>query len=739
MKRKIILTLLCVLTAISFIFTIGCNCNGKGAGNDTPSRDNGKTITIADFEQWAPDFQLIRTVKYFGNLDINKDQAYVKSGKQSLKLQPLGSYTSGSMPTIFFPTVSKTFKFSYTDFTQIDKVTFEFFNSEEREIKVAVGLVTAIDTVDYFDKTSVEFQVLAPNAWTQITYTVNASAINIDANVKNILGIYVSFENVHSREVADAPVIYLDDLIMHRATKPVTIIDLVDLDEKEYIDFEKDWQKYVVGVRSQGDPPELSIVNANEITVNGQPFEATSGEKLLKVVAHQGSVASGSYPGFVLSKSLLQKSLFGSIKLEDLGTTTFAFDIYNNSNYPTLMGIRLYNSTAMKSIELGRTFEANTWTTFSINLKDLYEQYKAKNKNQTELFDDPGAIQIYWPEFIEGGNREFYFDNFRYIVEERDTTAKPTINLAPFVRVAKVGTMIDYPTMKVTDRYDLEIKKTSINVEYNNNGTWEELAPVEGRIPIDKVGDYRLIATATNSLKNTAEEIYYFKGVESVVKNAWATYDFEDEKSNILLHGTQTATNQTSFLETTANEGLNGAVKQGVIKAQMDNADKYGFGYFGLRFASEILKQAREKDWVAFEISIYIASELSTVDILSFQRVVAYDVPTNRWTTLRLTKEDLMTSRTRINEAQPAGTKMTDNAFYEKFGELCGTEPISNFLFFKEDVDNWKDKTGKTITCYFDSVVYLEGSFVFEDGDDVVSDIYPEVNLGDLGIIKKED
>lgn len=741
MKRKIIFTLLCILTALSFVFAVGCNnttTNG-GKGDGIPKKDNGKTIVLADFEQWIPDFQLIRTVKYFGNLDVNKDVAYVKNGKQSLKMQPLGSYTSGSMPTVFFPTLSKTYGYNFSNFLQIEKITFEFFNAEDTEIKVAVGLVTAIDRVDYFDKTSVEFQVLAPNAWTQVTYNVNVSALSIDADVENILGVYVTFENVHSREIADAPVIYLDDLVMHKAEKPAEIVDLVDLDENEYLDFEKDWQKFVVSVRSQGDPPELNIVKASDITVNGQPFEATSGEKLLKVVASVGSVPSGSYPGFTFSKKLLQRSLFGSIKLEDLGATTFAFDVYNNSDYATLMGISFYNSTAMKRLEKGYTFEPNKWTTFSVNLKDLYEEYKEKNKNKTELFDDPGTIQIYWPEFVEGGNREFYFDNFRYIVEEKDTTTKPTINLAPFVRVAKVGTEINLPTMKVTDKYDLKIEKTSITPEYNNNGIWEKVSLKAGKIPIDKVGEYRLKVTATNSFENTTEEYYYFKGVTNVVKNAWTTFDFEDETSNVLVQGNVSATQKNTFLTDTSGEGLSGAVKQGVIKAEMDNGDKYGFGYFGLRFSPELLAQAREKNWVAFQISIYIKSDSSTVDLISFQRCVAENVPTNRWTTITITKDDLATPRTRINESKDPLAKISDNVFYEKFSQVFSTEPLSYAFFVKADKDKYPDTTGKSVTYYFDQVTYLEGNYVFEDGDDVVTDIYPEVDLGELGIIKKED
>ena len=118
--KKILIALLCLITCFSVIFAVGCNDNrDKGSGG------NDKVILLADFETWETGFQLMRTVKYFGALDINTDKNFVKSGKQSMQLHPLGSYTSGSTPTIFYPTSSELFGFNYRDFRDVEKITFE--------------------------------------------------------------------------------------------------------------------------------------------------------------------------------------------------------------------------------------------------------------------------------------------------------------------------------------------------------------------------------------------------------------------------------------------------------------------------------------------------------------------------------------------------------------------------------------------------------------------------------------
>ena len=732
-KSKLLILILSIISALCFVFALGCEETPK---DDDKIDDSERpfTIVVADFEEWAPDFQLIRTVESFGNMHVNKDMQFVKSGKQSLQIHPLGSYSSGSLPIFFFPTKSELFEFDNSDFTDVDKVTFEFYNNEEVPVKVGVGLVTEITLVNYFSKTAVEFQELQPG-WNTITYAVNASALSIDCDLSSIQGIYVTFENAKSRYEEDAYDLYLDDVIIHRYEFPPEILDLIDLDENEYIDFEKDWQQYVVSIKSTANAPDVSIVNASETPISGA--EQVSGEKVLKVVAPQGSNKAASYPGIVFSKELLRRSVYGRTKVEDYGTVTFHFDAYNNSDHKPYVGLSFYNSTAMKRYEFGFYLNPHEWTHFSINMKTLYELYTAKEKEGTEIFDDPGTVQIYWAEFIEGGSMELYFDNFHFEVEEKDEETYPEITLTPFVRVAKVGSVVDLPVMTIKDKYDLNFNKNhSITPYYFENGEWVEVMLESGRIPINKAGDYKLVAKAKNSFNNETVIEYPFKGVENVEPNVWASYDYADEISNIYLQVTEDKVNNKTFLEDTSSENLNGEVRYGVVKAETNNANIYGAGYFGFGFADEVIKKAEDAEWISFSIHVYIKASVPVITLYSFNATIAENVPTNCWTEIKVTKKALMQKQTRINELKAPLT--SDGIFYDNFSLKCCEEPINN-LFFTTSI---KSNSGDSkITYYFDKVVWVASSVVnYEDADDWVEDIYSDdyVDIWDK-VNKKDD
>lgn len=65
MKKMI--ALICAL-----VMPVSAAACGDPAGED-PDSDFEETVVLADFEEWAPDFQLLRPMNNFGAIDVNED------------------------------------------------------------------------------------------------------------------------------------------------------------------------------------------------------------------------------------------------------------------------------------------------------------------------------------------------------------------------------------------------------------------------------------------------------------------------------------------------------------------------------------------------------------------------------------------------------------------------------------------------------------------------------------------
>ena len=724
MKKKLLtltaLGAVCALTAVAG----ACSAGGGDSSTQTPER--ARVVTIADFEEWAPSFQLIRTGQTFGAIHVNKDLAYVKSGKQSALLHPMGAYRNGSTPIMFFPSYSKEFDIDYADFSDADKITFQFYNAEATPVNVAVGLVQEVKGIENINRTSLDYQPLQPG-WNEVTYTVNVSALAISCDVTAIDGVFVAFENTNSRDEADAPDIYLDDVVLYRKEQAEEIQDLVQLAQNEYADFEQDWQQYVITVRSTPYTPDVNLVNAADYKVGEAPAEgeadtrpaltALSGSRVLRLLAKQGQDPAATYPGITYSGALLQRSMFSSLKEADYGRVTFKMNFFNNSPTPQRMGIMFYDANGKKRLQY--TIEglpSYEWYTFSINVKKLYEDWQDANPKNKELFTNPGHIHVFWPEFTQP-DKEIFMDNLHFEVEERDTTVAPVINLAPFARVAKLGDKIELPVARVTDKYDISGLTCKMKPYFydESNSAWEEVALDSGLVPIAKIGNYKLIATATNSLGNTTTQEVFFKGVESVPTNMWSGYDFEDEKSTIVLDGEVSDTNKTEWLESVT---LGGETREGVVKASTDNATDYGAGYFGMRFANEYLTAAEKANWAYFYIDAYIEAELPTIKLYSWNQLILDNVPTGKWVTLKISKALLNTGKTYVNRT---GSAVQDFIFYEDFNAMCGFD--CKALLYTTSIK--KKSADSKVVIYFDKVTW-EGvkNGAFGEGDDGADDIY---------------
>lgn len=730
---------LLILTALAALTCAGCTlaaCGG-GGGDDSSSVEpiREKVVSIADFETWETGFQLIRTGQFFGQIRVNENADYVKTGSRSAQIRPMGSYRKGTAPIMFFPTKSDLFDFDHSDFSDAEKVTFEFYyNKRENDpetLRVATGLVTSVTQILVFNTTSIEYQELQAG-WNTVTYSVDVSALSINADVKNIQGIYVAFENAGVREEADAPDVYLDDVTLYRYDEPQEVHDLIQLAENEYADFEHDWQKNVISPRSTACAPELSLVTASDYKIGAAPAEgeedtretltAKSGERVLRLWLPSSTAKETFYPGVDFASALLRKSKFGSLTPADYGTVTFAFDVFNNSAVSQHMGIDFYNARNNRRKEYGFDVPAYEWLHWEINLKTLYEDFAAANAGQTDLFTNPGTVSFVWPEFT-GDDREIFIDNMHFIVEEKDPTATPQVVATSFVRKAQVGSSIDLPVISTYDRYDLSLKyETAVyynNVTAGGEDNWETVKVKNNKVSIDKAGTYKLVVTtAKNSVGNSGTQEYLFVGVDKLEGNIWADYTFADEADTVHIDGAKSDTNKVEWLQEVT---LDGETHEGVIKATTSNATKHGSGYIGFGFAEKLVEKASDIGWDYFVVRMYIDAPVGAINLYSWNRKLHDVVRTGEWIDLIITKEMLNAGNSYVNRAEQP---LQDIVFYSVFEKFVCSETLQA-LFYTTSLK--QTAANSTITYYIDNVTWVKSEHgSYNDGDDGVADNYAD-------------
>lgn len=393
MKKIFLIFAITLITALS-LFS-GCSTPSEG------DKDLSDDIIIADFEKWAPDFQLIRIMNDFGAVNVNGDLTYVKNGKYSAKLQPLGSYSMGQIPYLYFPLQSSLFGFDYCDFSKAEKITASIYNAEEYDVNMLMGLITKIVNVDSVIREQGKYFVLEPG-WNDIEYLIDLNILSMAYDIKDFQGIYFLFENAGSRDIEDAPVLYVDDIIIRQAKEPKAIENLIILDTNEIANFEKLYQAYIFSVDSPKFKciPELELVSASDYGI-----AATSGTRVLRMVTKAGDAAEETWPRITLAEKIMQASNLKNIDPDDYENTYFCFDVYNNTDKNMIFYPQFYSSGERNWQPFALTTIRGDWTTFRIKLSEI----------NAASVTDPGILGLAWAEYPSSfaGDLEFFFDSFR--------------------------------------------------------------------------------------------------------------------------------------------------------------------------------------------------------------------------------------------------------------------------------------------------------------------------------------
>jgi hypothetical protein len=405
MKKKLALLTAIPLTFAALTFA-GCNEEVQKA----------QPIILCNFEQFEPDFQLMRLQNEFGAVNVNKDSQYVKSGTTSAKLQPIGGYSSGSTPYAYIHTTSERFDYDYSDFTKVKSVSMWVYNAQETKEKFTVGLVGEIATTSNCTTISVCTYALE-SGWNKVVTYLDHDKLAYSCDITNIQGVYFSFKNAHVRDPKDGPTYYLDDVTLNMFETPIKLATEYELAEGEIADFEKDYQKDMIllqGVK-ETSPPEAYVVKATD-----EGITASSGENVLKVVARGDETASWG-PGIVIPQKIMEASGFSAIPEEEWGNYQFCFDVYMTTSVPT--DIRLESMLYSTSGAQGKqsvTTKLGEWSTHKIAFSNCGYYPNTSDdriaRGTTNIIKKPKQWVVKWSGFTldKAEEKVFYLDNFRF-------------------------------------------------------------------------------------------------------------------------------------------------------------------------------------------------------------------------------------------------------------------------------------------------------------------------------------
>ena len=202
--KKILFFIAFIVALNATLFAIGCGSSEAADPEKYPKKPSGE-FTLYDFEQYAPDFELIHISTGFGRLSQNIEEQYVKSGKASLKIEPQGLKKTNEKPYFSMSTLSNKFSYNYMDFNNVSNVKLSFYNAEEYDVSVEIGLTLNSDRTllsSYFSS------YILKTGWNDVVYEIWDGA-----KLNTVTGIYCRFDNYLYKNL-ESPKIYLDDLII---------------------------------------------------------------------------------------------------------------------------------------------------------------------------------------------------------------------------------------------------------------------------------------------------------------------------------------------------------------------------------------------------------------------------------------------------------------------------------------------------------------------------------------------
>ncbi len=389
MKRIIKNVLASILACSCMVSVCACDVGGTETGGQ-PSE-----VLFADFETWKPNFQMCRISSNFGKVSMNTKQEYVHAGKGSARIDPVGS------GWLYFATNSEKYEYDYTDFTHVDCVRMEMYNPQTESAKVSVGLVSEPYGLDKFNRAGGKEFTLQPG-WNTLNYYIDPVLVSVVADLKDIQGIYMTFEPLFLYEITETtPKYYLDSIRLRYKEEAHEVTSTIEFEGNTIMGFEKFYESNFY-LNEFGI--DMKMVKPTDYGVSG-----ISGAKALRMVLPSSATGAWRYY-FEMTGPYIRKSPLANLTLEQFNKGYFCWDVYNASASTFNMVAIFENTTGKGEYKVATFPKIGEWTTFRVKLTDIEEAIPEWSKNIGDF-----ALSVLDNQNVE---RELMLDNFRLEFDE---------------------------------------------------------------------------------------------------------------------------------------------------------------------------------------------------------------------------------------------------------------------------------------------------------------------------------
>lgn len=294
MKKKCI-KIFSFLMGICCLAAVGCMNEDSSQSSDTPKNETNNNV-ICDFEEWDQDFSLLKVFNTFGKITKNEDATYVKSGMSSAKIQPMGQY-GGADPIFLVPLSSALYNYNYGDITKYASFGADFYNSEEFDVNLRVGLAFKNDVSM---RTEPKSYVLKPG-WNRVEFSTlqypyiftKPTITSEDYDITLCSGVFFEFDNACTKDydIDAVPIIYMDDFSCTPLSENQLSVSFEETGELFYnanttVSIPSYTFKDVNGKAVQPFVESTLTYNGEQVALSGNAFTPqTGGTYVLKLVA----------------------------------------------------------------------------------------------------------------------------------------------------------------------------------------------------------------------------------------------------------------------------------------------------------------------------------------------------------------------------------------------------------------------------------------------------------------------
>lgn len=600
MRKSIVICCALMLACSSAAVLTAC-----GSDDDTQEM-------FATYETWQDGFYNINMMDGFGRISRSDEQAH--GGSYSAKLQPLGSHTDGEAPYFYYPMqIEGRGGYDYTDFSRLDNISFWMYNAESEEVSFDLCIVASVADVYGTDCKTVQEVKLAPGVWTEVIYRPDYDALQDMCDITNVAGFAFRFENQGSADIADAPVLYLDDLSLGVSDEPLTEIKTSTPARGEIQSFDLASSMVYVRLQSGLDYSESYLAAGSDKLPQG----AKGGIEFTVTDAEMGS-----WPRLHFDSRTAQSALQEADR--------FSLMLYFGTSDPavTEAELHMFPDTSSEYVEYVKT---NTWVKVTIDSETMLNNWG----------DSIGvrSLGLFWLQ--NGGSSCF---NAIDVVRVADIRAEFDEVRIPDMPAGSVGTAYTLPDASLEiDGTKVTAESWSYSVSYKNAALCGDGYPaiqLSGKAFTPQTGG-TFVAEYTATYQG---KTYKASAEFEVARAAAAEGELESFDDPAVLDGIRM--NSGTGVEYTSPEylwagsdklpaGAKGGVEYTIPAVEGGTWPRF---YFNSRISSaEIAKY----DTVTFDIYLEAPDHDETVLIKMYPETQETDkyVRTNTWVTVTLNGE----------------------------------------------------------------------------------------------------